>query len=260
LLENWNCYHHGRIYNLELFHSLDIETVSSCNRVCPTCLRNSHPDRKEVSSWFEKKLLPIPIIKQILEESIDLGFHELVCFSHFNEPLMDERLPEIVQMAKEYNVFDKISLNSNGDYINENIAKSLDGNLDRIIVTLYMDNPIKAERALWIPTLFTQTEVQVITFSEHIATHFSPKFDVVSLAQRYIDSDCKEPAMRCIINHRQQYLLCCEDLVGNFGLGKFPETSIKDYWYGNAHQTIHDNLLQQGGRRTHPYCSICPKS
>jgi len=223
-------------------------------------LRNSHPNREKVKSWFELHTLPITIIKLALEQSIDMGFHGLLCFSHFNEPLMDERLPEIIKLAKSYNVFDKISINTNGDYLNENIAKSLDGYLDRIIVTLYMDNPIKAERALWIPGLFTQTEVQVITFSEHIATHFSPMYPVKDLAERYIDSDCREPAMRCIINHRRQFLLCCEDLVGNFSLGKFPETSIKDYWFGEKHQAIHDNLLENGGRRKHPYCAICPKS
>ena len=34
------------------FWELCIETVASCTRTCPTCLRNSYPDRDAVASRF----------------------------------------------------------------------------------------------------------------------------------------------------------------------------------------------------------------
>lgn len=33
---------------MSILFNLDLETKSTCNRVCPTCLRNSHPDRVAV--------------------------------------------------------------------------------------------------------------------------------------------------------------------------------------------------------------------
>jgi hypothetical protein len=95
--------------------------------------------------------------------------------------------------------------------------------------------------------------------SDHIATHFSPSFDVEALAEQHKNRDCAEPRIRVIINHRRQYLLCCDDVVGNFDLGTFPETSIKDYWFGAKHMSIMNNLRNQGGRLQYSYCSTCPR-
>jgi hypothetical protein len=244
---------------VKLFNVIDFETMSNCNRVCPTCIRNSHPDREAVKPWFENNYLPEDIIYLALEQAVNMGFEGDVCLSHFNEPLMDSRLPRIARMVKSFGKFRRVFLNTNGDYINEELAGKLDGALDRMIVALYMGEPIKSQRAAWIPTLFKKTEIQIITESEHIPSHFSPKFDVKGLAEKYKDANCLEPAMRVIINHRRQYLLCCEDVIGNFDLGYFPDTPLKDYWHGK-HAKIEEMLGVTGGRSWHPYCLSCPKT
>lgn len=243
----------------ELFRFLDLETISSCNRTCPTCIRNSHPDKKAISSWFEVNYLPLEVITEALDQCVALGFTGGVCLSHYNEPLMDERIAEIAALAKSYGQFSEVFMNSNGDFLTEELAKDLDGHLDKIIVSLYMDEPIKSQRAEWIKTLFQSTHPEIITMSDHIATHFSPSFDVEALAEQHKNRDCAEPRIRVIINHRRQYLLCCDDVVGNFDLGTFPETSIKDYWFGAKHMSIMNNLRNQGGRLQYSYCSTCPR-
>lgn len=242
-----------------LFNFLDFETISNCNRTCPTCIRNSHPDREAVAPWFEDHLLPEPVIYEALEQAIGMGFSGGVCLSHYNEPLMDERLPAIARRVRAYSRFSRIFLNTNGDFLTADMAAELDGVLDRIIVALYMDDPIKTQRAVWIQTLFRKTELHLVTDPVHIATHFSPKYDVVGLAARHAGLRCIEPAMRVIINHRRQYLLCCEDVIGNFDLGLFPDVSLMDFWFGR-HAEIQDLLAQAGGRAWHPYCLSCPRA
>lgn len=244
----------------DLFKFIDFETCSACNRYCVTCIRNSHPERDKVQSWFEKNYLPIGVIRQALDQCAELGFTGGVCLSHYNEPLMDERIPKIIRLAKSYPQFKEVFMNSNGDFLTEELAREIDGSgLDRIIVSLYMDEPIKSQRAAWIKTLFTYTEPVIITMSDHIATHFSPKFDVEALTEKYIDNPCGEPAIRVIINHRQQYLACCDDVIGNFDMGTFPETSIGDHWFGGKRQSMIINLREHGGRRKYAYCSTCPR-
>lgn len=243
----------------DLFKYIDFETISTCNRTCPTCLRNSHPDRDALKSWFEPHYLPINIIKQALDQCAKIGFTGGVCLSHYNEPLMDKRISTIVEIAKSYGKFYPVFLNTNGDFLTDNLAWNLDRYLDRIIVTLYMDDPIKSERKKWIESLFYNTEVQVITMSEHIPTHFSPKFNVKELAKKHIDHPCSEPQLRVIINHRQQYLLCCDDVIGNFDLGTFPELGIETFWFGKKRQQIMKDLMDIGGRRKYEYCSTCPR-
>jgi hypothetical protein len=199
------------------------------------------------------------VIKMALDEVAEMGFTGGVCLSHYNEPLMDERIPEIASIVKSYGVFSPIFMNTNGDFLTEELAQSLDGVLDRIIVSLYMPKPKRLERALWINALFHKTDAQPLTESDHIATHFSPAFDVKALAEKHIDNPCGEPQVRVVINNQRQFLLCCDDVIGNFGLGTFPETSIKDYWFGEKHQKIVKDLMVSGGRRKHPYCATCPR-
>ena len=244
---------------IDLFQYIDFETISTCNRVCPTCIRNSHPDRNKIRSWFFPNLLPVEIIEEALDQCVEMGFAGGVCLSHYNEPLMDKRIADIAGLVKSYGTFRPIFMNTNGDFLTKEIAQSLDGVLDKIIVSLYMDEPKKSERARWVESLFKTTKVDSITMSDHIATHFSPSFDVKKLAEAHINNRCTEPQLRVVINHQSQFLLCCDDVVGNFDLGYFPETSIKDYWFGDKHQQIVKDLMENGGRRKHPYCSTCPR-
>jgi hypothetical protein len=197
----------------------------------------------------------------VLSEARDNGYVGGVCLSHFNEPLMDERLPDIAKRVREE--FTNISilfLNTNGDYITEELAASLDGVLDRIIVTLYMDEPIKSKRRDWISSLFKLTDCQIITESQHIPSHYSPKFDVPALISKHIDNNCIEPATRAILNHRGQWLLCCEDLVGNFHLGSYPKTSFMGFWQGTKHVEIYKTLQERHSRQNYKLCSVCPKT
>jgi len=242
---------------IDIFPWLDLETISTCNRTCETCLRNSHPDREELKSWFELHYLEMDVIEEALRQVKEMGFTGGVRLSHYNEPTMDERLPEIASLVQSYGY--KAYMNTNGDYFTEKMAKDLDGKFEQIIVTLYMENPIKAQRAIWIPSLFKQTEIAVITQSEHMATHFSPKFDTAALAEQNREHPCLEPQIRVIINHRRQYLLCCDDVVGVYNLGKFPDVSIKDYWYGARHELLVNRLKEVGGRHIHKYCMACPR-
>lgn len=242
---------------MKMFQWLDIETISTCNRTCPTCIRNSHPDREAIKSWFELHYLEESVIEEALRQVREMGFEGRVRLSHFNEPLMDERLPDLARLVKSYGY--EAHINTDGDFITPELAERLDGAFEEIIVSLYMKEPIKSQRAAWIPTLFKKTRVQMITQSDHIPSHFSPKFDVKALAEEYIEHPCVEPAMRCIINHKGQFTLCCEDVIGNFDLGTFPETSIENYWLGKRAK-IQEGLAEVGGRHWHPYCEACPKS
>jgi len=197
------------------------------------------------------------LIYDAIDQAIALGFRGGVCLQYYNEPLMDERLPEIAHKVRSYPELKTVHLNTNGDYITPELAAELDGALDYMICTLYMNDPIKSERAAWIPTLFKETEVRMKTDSHHIPTHFTPAYDLESLIKVAQGMSCDQPTIRVIINHRRQYLLCCEDVIGNFDLGTFPDVGIEDHWLGR-HNELSNALSVAGGRKVHSYCMICP--
>ncbi len=241
-----------------MFKYIDFETSSLCNQRCPTCIRNSHPDRQAVKSWFEMNLLPIGVIDNALNQCAELGFTGGVCLSHYNEPLLDNRIAMIAHLAKSYGRFSPIFLHTNGNFLTKELATTLDGALDKIYISFYDKHDLK-KKAGWTESLFDITKVQNLTMSEHVPTHFSPKFDIEKLIKERSNRLCREPTIRVIINHRRQYLLCCDDVIGNFGLGTFPEISIKDYWFGAQRTRIEADLLSKEGRYKYDYCRSCPR-
>ncbi len=235
---------------MKRFFWLDIETSSLCNRRCSTCIRNSNPAREEVADWFDQNLMPMETIQAILDQAAAMGFHGRLILSHFNEPLMDPRIVEIAKLAKSYGLFNVAAV-TNGDFLSEQLAAQLDLYLDRLIVSLYLSNGRKREsRKRWILSLFKQTAVQVKGY--HEVVHWHPG------ATDKSSEPCLHMA-RLIINHRGQYLLCCDDMIGHFDLGTFPETSLLDYWYGDTRGKIVAELSAEGGRKNYPYCMACPR-
>lgn len=245
---------------LAMFETIDFETISTCNRRCVTCMRNSYPDRSKVSSFFKTNYLPIDTIKLALDQCVELGFTGSVILNHYNEPLMDKRLPEIIRMVRAYPQWKSVWFHSNGDLLTPELAEEIDGTLNRIVFTLYQDEPEQSERAKWIRSLFKKTYLDINTYNIHITTHFSPRPELQELINRYKGNPCSEPQRRVAINHAGNYLLCCDDMVGHFELGSFPELSIADYWFGEKHTQIVEDLKYDGGRLKYAHCSTCPRT
>ena len=243
-----------------MFKHMDFETISTCNRVCPTCIRNSHPDKGTIQHWHDTYYLDPSVVYEAIRQAQGMGFDGTVCLSHYNEPLMDWRISYIADYIKNTLKVSTVYLHTNGDYLTKELAEDLDGKLDKIVISLYTKKSERKERAEMFKSLFHKTEVQVITESDHIATHFSPKFPVAQLAETNRQHVCHEPSIRVIINHRKQYLACCDDVIGNFDMGTFPEISIKDFWFGYKREMMESNLSQEGGRANYPYCLSCPRN
>jgi len=248
---------------IPLFKRLEIETNSSCNRYCNFCLRNSTPDRDSVKSWFEKNQLPIDVFERVLDESISMGFKGEVCLSHYNEPLMDERLPELGRMVKKKG-FRHLFIGTNADFLTKELAADLDGTFDVLGIALYHMTPEKFKtRSDWLMTLFKKTKITIGNVDQdnkQMITHYSSIVpDANLLAKRYSNNPCFHPLKRMIVNHRGDMLLCCDDLTGHFDLGNVFDSSVDELWHSDRHQQF-VNELQKAGGRTHPHCLTCPRS
>jgi len=171
---------------------------------------------------------------------------------------MDERLPRIAHRVRSYSELYTVHTNTNGDLMTKELAAELDGAFDYIIIHLYMGGQRKIDRAAWLQTLFKKTEIRAVMNQPHMPTHFTPAYDLEGLIEGAKHRNCTQPRIRTIINHRRQYLPCCDDVIGNFDLGTFPEVSIADNWFGKQAK-IAEDLSRAGGRAAYPYCMTCPR-
>lgn len=243
--------------NIPIFGHLEIETKSTCNRTCKSCIRNSHPDRAAVQDWFEDHELSLNDTYRVFRESAELGFHGVVCLQHYNEPLQDQRIGALGRMAKGFG-FPFVFCCTNGDFITNEMARDIDGAFDQLQVALYLEEPLKSQRQQYIASQFKKTSIYW-TGGDHIPTHFSPIFDADKLANEHRGHPCFEPQKRMIINHRGDMLLCCDDMIGNFHLGNIRDQSIEELWFSDRHQELLLGLQEAGERSRHPYCRSCPR-
>lgn len=232
---------------IRLFDRLEIETISMCNRRCPTCLRNAYPDKAVTVRYFEPHSLPMPIVENLLDQAKALGFRGALVLSLYNEPLMDGRIARFAEHARALDCFGEIFICTNGDYLTPELARELDGQLDSIRIALY-DRPARGpEMRSW----FTKTRV-TLTGGRHIPRHYTPG------AASYPDQPCEmESQLRCMIASDGTLRLCCEDIAGGWQLGSIFERTLEDLWFGEPHASILERLQHPGGREG--YCKTCPQ-
>jgi radical SAM protein with 4Fe4S-binding SPASM domain len=256
---------------IPMFGMLEIETRSTCNRRCAACIRNSHPDREAIRSWFEENELSLDAIYRVMCQVREMGCRT-VALQHYNEPLEDKRLAHIAAMARSIG-FESILAATNADLMTPERATELDGKFDRLDVALYptsqhpykrLSNPEMVgpeehqAREAWLRSLFHRTRLNVV-LTPHVPSHFSPIHPVAELAARYASHPCHEPTSRMIVNHRGDMLMCCQDVIGHFGLGSVHDTSVDKLWYSERHQSFVRALSKDGGRSVHPHCLSCPQ-
>ena len=76
------------------FNIVQIETKASCNMACQFC---PYPLRKD-----KKSVLPAGVVHDLIEQINPRAERfEYVCFSYYNEPLMDDRLFDFIHHAKD---------------------------------------------------------------------------------------------------------------------------------------------------------------
>jgi hypothetical protein len=237
---------------LRLFDRLEIETQSSCNRVCPTCLRNSFPDRAAVGGYFEARQMPAAQVCDLIDQAVALGFRGTLFLSFYNEPLLDSRLAELAHYAQAAGEFE-VSACTNGDLLTAELAAQLDGAFDTLRVALYdagHDEELERLMGSW----FQRTRL-TFTGGRHIPRHFTC---LPAYAALIADQPCEmESQQRMCIRHDGELLLCCEDIQGEWGLGNVAERSLRDLWFGEPHASRLQALAQPGGRSG--YCLTCPQ-
>lgn len=240
-----------------MFTYVELETASMCNRRCKLCIRQSHPDQEAMQPWHEHNLMPMETIHAVFAELGGMGFRGIINLSHFNEPLMDKRMPRIVADCKRMVPHSAVTLFSNGDPLTADLAHMLNGVLDQAVFALYDTDPVaKAERQEQIEKMFPATLTR-FTNGIHYLTHW--QIESYKTAVDHIEEPCSEPMSRLILNHRGEMMLCCEDLPGHFNLGSFPEKSLVELWNSHDHIAICETLAHSfSGRRFYPLCRSCP--
>ena len=204
------------------------------------------------------KVLPSYLVDLILQQAKAMGFKGDVGFHWFNEPLLEPRLQEFIQMSKGYGF--RTYIITNGDLLDENSAKNLKG-LDYIIISQYCIPRERDTQMIVYKELLRGIVNDVRSAYGYVTTHFSPRPKALAeCISGHRGSPCVDVKERMIISCSGEMALCCEDIMLGFKLGSVYKRDLKQLWFSKRHKFILTELSKAGGRLKFEYCKICPRA
>lgn len=96
-----------------------MEISSKCNRRCSYC-PNSLTDRIS-----DNRLLPWDDIERITEDLAEIDYDGVVSLHNYNEPTLDERLPDIIGLVRRKVPRATIGTTTNGDFLTKDFLQLL---------------------------------------------------------------------------------------------------------------------------------------
>lgn len=230
-----------------------IETCSGCTRRCATCLRQTYPDRDAIKDWIGNNVkMPFSTIQRVLTELWQMGYRTSVGLNNYNEPLLDDRIPEIARFAKQLG-FEHVRIITNGDLLTPELAKELDGAVAHITVSGYGDREQFADMKGWF-----KTTRLTLASGRHRLSHCSPAPTLKRTIKKLSTQPCFRRGRNFVVNHQGDCLLCCEEIVPHFDLGNVHLQPLAEIWNGKRRRKVMRDIGRPGGRLKYPYCTTCP--
>ncbi len=205
--------------SLGLFHAVCLETTSICNRRCSYCPNKEH--------YRGNYYMPIDLIHKIIDNLSKIGYKGKVCPHFYGEPLIDERLPEIIRYIRKKLKQSKITIYSNGDLLTVDLFKKLiecganmfeitqhgegiSENMEKIFKFLG-ENPLYKSYLSYRTKLFLDNRGGLL--------------DIKNITMR----------KRCffnslVINYKGDVILCCNDFFGKYSFGNARKEDILTIW------------------------------
>ncbi|MFT4825727.1 MAG: radical SAM protein with 4Fe4S-binding SPASM domain [Halioglobus sp.] len=258
---------------IDLFSRLQIESQSVCNRDCWFCPRTFDTTGNYLGPNGEQvnRQMPTDRIIDLLDQAQALGFNGLVGFHHYSEPLLDKRIVDLAEAARERGMRPYIHTNGDALKSNEALCRSVQRAFDKIVVGLYdhqSDEESEQHKRDWKNRLpDANLHFSVIGplgasagYSMGIPRALVPSDSRVSVPDlAFTNAPCNRPLLRMIIRYNGDMAQCCEDTYSAFRLGNVEHQSLKELWFSSRHVESVQHLLR-GDRNRYELCKKCPMS
>ncbi len=249
-----------KFYNKEKFNLsypkfIEIETINKCNMSCSFCPTNKKNDIRKFTIMDEK------LFKKIIEEISYIDNEVLVYFHSNNEPLLDQRIPEFIQYAKENlsNTKAILGMSTNGTLLSEEIFLKLTQYLDILIINNYSENMqlIKTVKNIYNRYRYNEFTADITINLRNVKEVIknvggnSPNYSY----NKPINIQCLLPFEQMVIRPDGKISLCCKDVYGQYTLGDIRYETISSIWNNDIYNNLRKKMRL--GRNNIQLCSKC---
>ncbi len=226
------------------FRGVAIETATACNRACPYC-----PNSKFGS---ENKYMQRDVYNQIISRLIDIHFTGTLYFHFYNEPLLDDRLPELVQYAKNKLPKCPIRIFTNGDRLNTNsLEQLLKAGTSQFVVSCHDKDKTKFDQRM--APIVAEGRGIVELFYPH-ENQLSNRGGLVIPTRQENRNKCVEPLRVLQIEYTGKVILCCNDFNRTHAFGNILDQDIESIWHKPSFARLRKEL-----RNGHTSLEMCRK-
>jgi radical SAM protein with 4Fe4S-binding SPASM domain len=234
-----------------IFSAIIIETSSECNRRCFYCPNSVY----ERSLPQNSKKLENGVFRKIVDELALSGWFGQIQFNLYNEPLMDERLADLVGYARLRLPSSSIIVYTNGDFLTVEKYKDLSarGVTDFIVTSHDGSGRDNISRISEFRKISGCKGVRLI-YRKLDLFHGRGGIINVSAADKK-EKRCLWGHYIMIINHDAEAVLCCEDYHNTVKLGNVRKESLVGIWNKPAYKQLRKEL--KAGVFRHSICKRC---
>lgn len=236
---------------MPLFDIVLIETHNICTRRCWFCKFGQ--ERQDDQQQF----LPDNLIAKIAEELGSLNFAGRISPFGINEPLLDPRLLNIIQLFRSKCPDAYLSFNTNGDRLTETVYHELIGaGLDALGISIYDD--LAARR---LSHYGEYSNVALIDMRQPEGKIENRGGQVKLNAELFQPArvqpiSCLRPFHMLVIRPTGDVVLCCADMYGDVVMGNIQDQSLIEIWESEQFQAYRTKLAQEG-RASLELCQDC---
>ncbi len=239
---------------IAFFNSILIETTNTCTRQCWFCKFGQ--DRKD-----EKKIrMDWETIEKIVYNLRDIKYKGRISWFLINEPLIDDRIFEIVRFTKINCPRAFVSLSSNGDLLQENTYQRLRRcGLDAMGVNIYDDktyHKISSFRNSQRLVLFDRRDPYRMVLDNRGGNIKEKSRIFKDNRLRFINYSCARPFHMMAVKATGQVVLCCADMYGDVVMGDTKKDRLETIW-NNQSFAFYRECLEREGRKGLVLCQRC---
>ncbi len=225
-----------------IFKQVLIETRTDCNNHCPFCPHSFNKKELGIMEW--------ETYCRIIDDLYSIGYNGRIALMLSNEPLLEERLVEMIRYAKKKSQRFFLDITTNGKLLTiEFVDKLFAAGLDNININDYRGdrdkNPNKLTGKLQeiydaydnnpkITFQFRRTDEQLPNYGGNIPQKTSTE----ELGF------CNFPFRKLVISYKGDVLLCCSDFMYATNYGNIHKKSILECWNDKEFDKVRISLLE----------------
>ena len=236
-----------------MFSMVFIETTTACNRRCSYC-PNAVYDRGLIKN--EKRMEPA-VFHKTMDDLAAMRWQGTIALNFFSEPLLDDRLPQLIAYAHSKLPRCLIEIFTNGDLLSVDLFKKLvEAGTKRFNITQHSEK--KQENVEGVIAYNNTLGKDAIDIYYHpLVEHVTNRGGVEALTKENMKlrKFCLWPSKSIGVGYNGNILFCCDDYFNTVKLGNITKEHILKIWKKPRYKQLRRETKK--GIYTEEICKNC---